>query len=444
MAEEKRTSQEKGKKYKEIELRSEEVQEVMNHVPAWILRCGITVLFAIVIILLIGSYLFKYPDVVEAEITVSTQTPPAYVIAKVSGRLNDLYVTNGAKVTKGTLIGVIENTARTEDMLLVKKRMQQWEQRNYLLSEGEQLFNVKYLQLGETQAAYASFVSVLNDYTNFVRLDYYSQKLVSNNKILNSRKEYFQLAKKQYQLETQGQILAKRIYGRDSILYSRKVMSPAEYDNAEQNYLQQQQNHEEVHMSLSQIDMQIEQGNEILLDIRHQASTEEQKYVTNLKNVIEQLQVGITSWEQHYLLTAPISGKLTFMSVWNRNQNVTANESLFVIAPETGSLPIGKALLPVLGSGKVKVGQPVNIRLNNYPDQEFGYVKGKVSSVSPVPTAESMYVVDIELPNGLRTNYEKELPITRELKGSAEIITEDLRLIERLLAPLKKLKNSGW
>ena len=35
--------EEKEKRYKEIELRSEEVQEVMNHVPAWILRWGITV-----------------------------------------------------------------------------------------------------------------------------------------------------------------------------------------------------------------------------------------------------------------------------------------------------------------------------------------------------------------------------------------------------------------
>ena len=57
--------QEDKKEYKEIELRSEEVQEVMSHVPVWILRWGITVLFCIVIILLIGSYLFKYPDVVE-------------------------------------------------------------------------------------------------------------------------------------------------------------------------------------------------------------------------------------------------------------------------------------------------------------------------------------------------------------------------------------------
>lgn len=437
-------TQEKGKEYREIELRSEEVQEVMNHIPAWILRWGITVLFIIVIILLVGSYLFKYPDVVVAEITVRTETPPVYVVSKVSGRLNELYVMNGSEVTKETLIGVIENSARTEDMFLVKKRMEQWKRKSYLLEEGERLFDSQYLQLGEAQATYASLISALNDYANFVRQDYYSQKLASNKKLLYRREEYYKLAKNQYQLESQGQKLAKRIYERDSILYFRKVMSPAEYDEAQRSYLQQRQNQEGIRMSLTQIDMQIEQDRTAILDIYHQALTEEQKYVINLKNAIEQLQVSIASWEQHFLLMAPISGKLNYMSVWSRNQNVVSNESLFVIAPKESSPPIGKALLPVLGSGKVKVGQLVNIRLNNYPDQEFGYVKGKVASVSPVPTTESMYIVDVELPNGLRTNYNKKLPITRELKGNAEIITEDLRLIERLLMPIKKLRNSGW
>ena len=83
------------------------------------------------------------------------------------------------------------------------------------------------------------------------------------------------------------------------------------------------------------------------------------------------------------------------------------------------------------------------IRLNNYPDQEFGYVKGIIRSISPVPTAEDNYVVDIDLPKGLKTNYGKELPLTREMKGSAEIITEDMKLIERLLAPLRKIISSG-
>ena len=48
--------------HKEIELRSEEVQEVMNHIPPSILRYGISVLLGILLILLIGSTFFNYPD----------------------------------------------------------------------------------------------------------------------------------------------------------------------------------------------------------------------------------------------------------------------------------------------------------------------------------------------------------------------------------------------
>lgn len=50
-----------------------------------------------------------------------------------------------------------------------------------------------------------------------------------------------------------------------------------------------------------------------------------------------------------------------------------------------------------------------------------------------------MYVVDIALPDGLTTNYGRTLPLTREMKGSAEIITDDLRLLERLIMPLRKI-----
>ena len=50
------------KNNKDIELRSEEVQEVMGQVPAWIVRWGITLLFLVVVALLVGSCFFKYPD----------------------------------------------------------------------------------------------------------------------------------------------------------------------------------------------------------------------------------------------------------------------------------------------------------------------------------------------------------------------------------------------
>ena len=48
---------------KDIELRSEAVQEVMGHVPSWIVRWGITVLSLVVLMLVVGSFFFRYPDV---------------------------------------------------------------------------------------------------------------------------------------------------------------------------------------------------------------------------------------------------------------------------------------------------------------------------------------------------------------------------------------------
>ena len=56
---------------KDIELRSEEVQEVMGQIPAWIVRWGITLLFLVVVALLVGSCFFKYPDVITADMTTS-------------------------------------------------------------------------------------------------------------------------------------------------------------------------------------------------------------------------------------------------------------------------------------------------------------------------------------------------------------------------------------
>ncbi len=48
-------------------------------------------------------------------------------------------------------------------------------------------------------------------------------------------------------------------------------------------------------------------------------------------------------------------------------------------------------------------------------------------------------MVEIAFPNGLKTNYGKVLPITQQMQGVGDIITNDLRLIERFFMPIKKL-----
>jgi HlyD family secretion protein len=46
-------------------------------------------------------------------------------------------------------------------------------------------------------------------------------------------------------------------------------------------------------------------------------------------------------------------------------------------------------------------------------------------------------MLEVEFPASLVTNYGKKLTFCQEMTGSAEIITEDLRLLDKFLNPIK-------
>ncbi len=115
---------------------------------------------------------------------------------------------------------------------------------------------------------------------------------------------------------------------------------------------------------------------------------------------------------------------------------------LSVVSEESRNL-IGKAQLAIKGAGKVKVGREVNVKFDNFPYMEYGMVKALVKSISLVPENE-LYSLELEFPNGLETNYNTELEFSQSLQGNAEIITEDIRLLIRILNPLKALLKKNF
>lgn len=57
---------------KKLELRSQDVQDVLGKVPPSILRWGITVIALVLIVLLVGAYFFKYPDTLSGQASLTT------------------------------------------------------------------------------------------------------------------------------------------------------------------------------------------------------------------------------------------------------------------------------------------------------------------------------------------------------------------------------------
>ena len=109
------------------------------------------------------------------------------------------------------------------------------------------------------------------------------------------------------------------------------------------------------------------------------------------------------------------------------------------VLPNDKELVVGRMLIPSVNSGKVKPNQKVLVKLDNYRYQEFGIVEGRVQNISLTPDDNGNYYVDVILPKGLRTSYNKTLTFDKELKGNAEIVTQDLRLIERFFYQIRKL-----
>lgn len=105
------------------EVYSADVQEMMEKIPGWIIRWGLTLFFSIFIILIAGSFFFRSADIVSAPIIITTINPPATLMSKVGGKIENILVKESAITQPDELIAIIENPANTQDVLQLNENI---------------------------------------------------------------------------------------------------------------------------------------------------------------------------------------------------------------------------------------------------------------------------------------------------------------------------------
>lgn len=425
----------------EVELRSEDVQEVLGSVPPWILRWGISLLAGIVLLLIVGSWVFKYPDIISAPMVLTTTTPPASIVARTSAKIATLFVIDQQTIKAGECMAILENPAEYEDIIFIKTELDKIHtainvEANYHLSR-------KNLKLGDVQSGFSGLLIKLENYNQFIALNYYPQKMASMRDMIEANKLHYKSLINQLEIINKKHELEIKSFNRISYLLNQNLISEEEGDQAQSILLQSEMNVKNMKSTLENNQIQISQLEYNLIETEQQYLDKKNTMLSELKASLTQLENEIRTWEMTYVLKTPVAGKVTFTNYWNVNQNVTGGDIVFTVVPDILSELIGKVKLPVDRSGKVKIGQKVNILFNNYADSEYGIVIGKVKRISLIPTQEGYFVVEVSFPDGLTTSYGIELPLTHEMTATANIITDDLRLIEQFIQPLKKvLKNN--
>lgn len=420
-----------------VELRSEEVQEILGTPPNWLVQWGTTAVLIGFGLLLGVAWFVRYPDVVVSDkLSITTADPPVEVVARSDGRVALLLVQDTSIVTERQALAVLQNTAHYADVQRLDTMLTQWQ--NLSVDALRELQYPDSLRLGELQADYALFVRDLEDFK-------FGKANRSNSVQLNIGGIEQQISQLQQSIAFEQKALkrindqlkiAENFYERQKDLFKQNIISEMKL--------------EEERLKLADIERQrdVHEGNILeknreILSLRNSIrsanigqSENTQSSSTRLMASLRALRSTVDQWMQTYVLTAPIGGKVVFNGL-NLQQYVRQGESVMTIVPQSTDKIVGRVQLPVEKSGKVNVGQAVLIKLENYPFQEFGMLRGKVASKSPVPRNREYTIIvdDLEVTRSgkLRTSSQKEIQFEQQLLGSVEIITDDKGFLERVL-----------
>ncbi len=429
-------SDKKENTLQDFELRSEEVQEILSNPPSWMTRWGITLVFFIILLIIGASCIVEYPDVVTSKITITTEVPVEKIEAKTSGRIVKILVQDQQQVKNGQILAVIENTANFDDFLQLKSIIDTL-QLDYKSFEFP-IEKTEHLSLGELDQDYALFEKSYIDFVLNKNLKPYAMETLSGQRTLSELNSRIQVLRMQRELEKRELEVRKQDLERTKLLFNKGVISKVELENKELGYLQARRNYENTRINMSQIQESKNNTRRSIQGSNINKIQNETKYLKEVISSYKQLKRALKQWEQNYLLIASIDGKVSFQKFWGENQFVKSGDDVLSILPKASAL-VGKITTSAINTGKIKPDQNVLIKLDSYPYQEFGMINGEVISMSLSPDNEGNYYVEVDLSKNLKTTYGKTLVFNREMRGTAGIVTEDLKVIERVFYQFRNI-----
>jgi len=420
-------------------IRSEAVQDILTKVPHWMLVWGNVIILLLLVLFFAFTWFIKYPDVISTEALVTSNQPPQKEYAQASGKIDTLLVKDNEAVREGEVLAMINNTASLKDVLMLKGIMDTVKVNNDVFSFPIDALPI--LSLGEISTSYALFEKDYIDYALNNSLDPFSNQMSASRFSESEIQTRIKNLENQQSLDQKKFELSKNEFERNSHLYKKGVISLNEFETKQVQYLEKEKNLKNIDISLSQLKQSLNDAYKTTKSTRINHQMDNTKLFKNLIQSYTQLKESIKSWELRYLLKSNISGNVSFINIWNENQNVQQGDLLFTIIPSKHEQYIARIKAPIQNSGKIKNGQKVNIKLLNFPETEYGMLQASITSMSAIPDEEGFYLVSANLSSSLITSYDIEIPFRSEMQANAEIITEDLRLIERFFYQLKGIFN---
>lgn len=413
-------------------LHTEEVQELLGTPPSWIVRWGTTLIVVAILALLAVGWWVKYPELVRAPVSLTTEMPPVPLVAPANGYIQQWFVEENERVRQDAPLGLLANPARYEDVLQLEENLaliQPFRPETYAA------FDLSYpYVLGELQEAYSEFANRLRQYgpeaermnpagDEVPRLQERIRQLREGIRQDEKRKEDANFT---YQTRLQAYKGLQQQYALNEISLLELQNYRAELSEAQYRVSNIESEIEEKKRTIAFLNEQIRQ-------LRNGDRTDASEYQEGIDQARKSLYARLEIWKGKYLLVAPIAGLVsTFNRELRENHFVSAGETLLVILPQGEEKIIAIVELPLEQAAKIATGQSAWITLAGFPSHEYGKISGRVSYKARLPRG-TVVLAEVALPNGLTTTRGQTIRFEQQMVGTAEIVTREKRLFERIL-----------
>jgi HlyD family secretion protein len=418
------------------ELISEEVKEIISYHPHWIIRYGNVLFLGILFFFLSLTWFISYPDMIHGSARLISLNAPKLIIARTEGKLLKLFSSNGDQVQKGTHLGYMESTSSYPEVMQllnwIEKTIDSTKNNNYngLLKNPLPV----YLNLGELQSSYQRFQNQFTETRQILANGYYQNKEAALRKDLQILSNLKSTINQQKTLLEQDHQLQKKEYDAYATLEKEKVIASLELNQYKSKLIAKEQSLKQINSQLSNNDIASYNKVKEIMDLEKQVLDQKQQF----NSAFLDLKSEIEKWIQQYVLVAPANGRAMYISSLQENELITRGQTLFYIESGQSNYYV-EMMVAQKGLGKVKMGQKVILKVEGYPSEEYGSLSGVVSFISNMPSRRDSFLIKVNLPKGLTTNYNKEIVFRNNLSASAEIITDNRKLFDRLSGKMRQL-----
>jgi multidrug efflux pump subunit AcrA (membrane-fusion protein) len=349
-----------------IEINNEEVREIMKEIPGSIIHWGLTVIFLIFASIIVGSYFFKFREIVTAPLIITTTNPPAPIICKASGRIERWFVSDGLVLDKGENIALIQNSTDLEDFQKAEQTINLIDPDD-IRSYPDIVELPEKLVLGELQEAYNQFYRNWESYRNYLENDFLSQKIELLRRQMEKQQQQYELSLQQKEMIEKEMEFVKNELKRYEGLLNKGGVSESQLEEAKSRVIQSERSYTNFLASLKSTEINLISQRRSLLELEEQNIRETRQYESNISDNIRTLKNMFSNWRDRYLLSSPVRGKITLTRFWSENHVVSAGDRLATVVPVDSSVVICRAVVSSSGIGKIESGQKVHIKLSGYP-----------------------------------------------------------------------------